>query len=173
MSIKKSKIENLIQEYLLEDGLLRERLPDPKSNLDFGFTFTFPPGPKNQKMSIFKPRNKNFIIIVIRIQISKPQIDSLNSLKDNKKMQFFVDLRKFLLIKEVFFRIDIPNYIFEISDQLYLNQDGIVSKDSFFKTIRKIFYCFEYSSIILGEYCSGKEDLSKKFGSEFDLSLYS
>ena len=173
MSIKKSKIENLIQEYLLEDGLLRERLPDPKSNLDFGFTFTFPPGPKSQKMSIFKPRKKNFIIIVIRIQISKPQIDALNSLKDNKKMQFFVDLRKFLLIKEVFFRIDIPNYIYEINDQLYFNHDGIVSKDSFFKTIRKIFYCFAYSNIILGEYCLGKEDLSKKFGSEFDLSLYS
>lgn len=172
MSIKKSKIENLIQEFLLEDGLLRERLPDPKSNLDFGFTFTFPPGPKSQKMSIFKPRNKNFIIIAIRIQISKPQIDVLNSLKENKKMQFFVDLRKFLLIKEVFFRIDIPNYRYEINDQLYLNHDGIVSKDSFFKTIRKIFYCFVYSNIILGEYCSGKEIPGSKFGSDFDLSLY-
>ena len=172
MSIKKSKIENLIQEYLLEAGLLRERLPDPKSNLDFGFTFTFPPGPKGQKMSTFKPKKKNFIVIAIRTQISKPQIDALNSLKGDKKMQFFIDLRKFLLIKEVFFRIDIPNYIYEINDQLYLNSDGRVSKDSFFKTTRKILYCFVYSNIILSEYCSGKEIPGSKFGSDFDLSLY-
>ena len=172
MSIKKSKIENLIQEYLLEDGLLRERLPDPKSKLDFGFTFTFPPGSKTQKMSTLKPKNKNFIMIAIRTQISKPQINALNSLKDNKKMEFFVDLRKFLLIKEVFFRIDIPNYIYEINDQLYLNNDGIVSINSFFKTIRKIFYCFVYSNIILGEHCLGEQVNSKKFGSEFDFSLY-
>jgi len=172
MSIKKSKIENLIQEYLLEDGLLRERLPDPKSKLDFGFTFTFPPGPKSQKMSTFKPKNKNFIIISIRTQISKPQINALNSQKGDKKMQFFIDLRKFLLIKEVFFRIDIPNYEYSINDQLYLNNDGTVSKDYFFQTIRKILYCFVYSNIILGEYCSGKEIQAKKFGSGFDLSLY-
>jgi len=172
MSIKKSKIENLIQEFLLEDGLLRERLPDPKSKLDFGFTFTFPPGSKSQKMSTLKPKNKNFIMIAIRAQIPKPQIKALNSQKGDKKMQFFIDLRKFLLIKEVFFRIDIPNYRYEINDQLYLNHDGIFSKDSFFKTIRKIFYCFAYSNIILGEYCSGKEIQTKKFGSGFDLSLY-
>ncbi|MFX1387116.1 MAG: DUF2299 family protein [Promethearchaeota archaeon] len=172
MSTEKSKIENLIQEYLLEDGLLRERLPDPNSKLDFGFVFTFPPGPKSQKMSILKPKNKNYIIIAIRTQISKPQINALNSLKGNKKMQFFIDLRKFLLIKEVFFRIDIPNYIYEINDQLYLNSEGIVSKDSFFKTIRKILYCFVYSNIILGEYLTGKEVQAEKFDTDFDLSLY-
>ena len=172
MSIKKSKIENLIQEYLLEDGLLRERLPDPNSKLDFGFIFTFPPRPKSQKMTTLKPKIKNYIIIAIRTQISKPHINALNSLKGNKKMQFFIDLRKFLLIKEVFFRIDVPNYIYEINDQLYLNNDEIVSKDSFFKTTRKILYCFVYSNIILGEYCSGKEIQTGKFGSDFDLSLY-
>ena len=172
MSQKKSKIENLIQEYLLEEGLLRERLPDPKSSLDFGFTFTYPPGSKSQKMSALKPKNKNFIIIAIRTQIPKPQIDALNSLKGNRKMQFFIDLRKFLLIKEVFFRIDVQNYIYEINDQLYLGNDGRVSKDSFFKTIRKILYCFVYSNIILGEYLSGKEIQGKKFGPDFNLSLY-
>ena len=172
MSQKKSKIENLIQEYLLEDGLLRERLPDPKSNLDFGFIFTFPPGSKSQKMSTFKPKNRNYIIIAIRTQIPKPQIDALNSLKANKKMQFFIDMRKFLLIKEVFFRIDVPNYMYEINDQLYIDSDGKVSKDSFFKTIRKILYCFVYINIILGEYLSGKEIQGKKFGPDFNLSLY-
>ena len=172
MSIKKSKIESLIQEYLLEEGLLRERLPDPKSNLDFGFTFTYPPGPKSQKLSAFKPKNKKFIIIAIRTKLTKPQIDALNSQKGNRKMQFFIDLRKFLLIKEVFFRIDVPNYMYEINDQLFLDSVGKVSKDSFFKTTRKILYCFVYSNIILGDLCAGKEIQAKKFGPDFNLSLY-
>ena len=171
MSIKKSKIENLIREYLLDEGILREKLPG--SDFDFGFIFSFPHRPKSQRMSTFKPRGKNFIVISIRIQISKSQINTLNSLKDNKKIQFFVDLRKFFLIKEVFFRIDIQNYRYEINDQLYINNDGTISKDSFFKTIRKVFYCFVYSNIILEEYCSGEQTKSKKFDSDFDLSLYS
>lgn len=173
MAINKNKIENIIQEYLLLNGLLRERIADPKSKLDFGFVFSFPPGPKGQRMSTFKPKDKSFIVISINTQISKLQINELNLPKNDKKIQFFNSLRKFLLIKEVFFQIDIQNYRYEINDQLYLNDNGIVSKNSFFKTIRKIFYCFVYSNIILGDYISGVKTQSKKLDSEFDFSLYS
>ncbi|MFX1499747.1 MAG: DUF2299 family protein [Promethearchaeota archaeon] len=173
MATQKSKIENIIQDYLLMDGLLRERLPDPNSKLEFGFIFTFPPGSKSQKMTTFKPKNKSFIVISISTQIPESQINALNSQKDNKKMQFFIALRKFFLIKEVFFRINIQKYQYEINDQLYLNNDGIVSKNSFFKTIRKIFYCFIYSNILLGEYSSGEGRKTKKISPEFDFSLYS
>lgn len=171
--MKKSKIDNLIQEYLLEEGILREKLPDPNSELDFGFIFSYPPGPKGLSMNVLKPKNKSFIIVAIRRQIPESHIKALNSQKNNKTLQFFTDIRKYFLIKEVFFQIDINNYRYEINDQLYLTKDGFISKDSFFKGIRRIYYCFTFSNLILKEYCSGKEIASKEFSADFDLPLYS
>ena len=173
MSERKIKIKSLIRKYLLDEGLLRENLPDPKSQFEFGYIFSFPPGQQEQRMSVFKPKNKNFIVIIVSTQISKQHVDALNSLKDNRKMQFFEDLRKFFIIKEVFFRIDVQNYRYEINDQLFLKRDGSVSRNAFFKAIRKIFYNFMYSNIILSEYCSGKLKSSNGTPSGFDFSLYS
>ena len=173
MSEKKIKIKGLIQKYLLDEGLLRENLPDPKSQFEFGYIFSFPPGNQGQRMSVFKPKNKNFIVIILSTQISKQHINALNSLKDEEKMQYFEHLRKFFVIKQVFFRIDIQNYRYEINDQIFLKRDGSVSRNSFFKSIRKIFYNFMYSNIILSDYCSGKIKSSKVTPSGYDFSLYS
>ena len=171
MSAKKSKMESLIRGYLLDEGILREKISDSK--VDFGFIFSFPPGPQGQQMSVFKPKNKNFIIIVIRTQLSKNHAKVLNSLKDNKKLQFFNDLKKYFLIKEVYFIIDAQNNRYEIHEQLFPNRDGHIPKNSFFKGILKVFYCYFFSNVLLHEYCSGKEISPSKFGPEFDRSLYS
>ena len=92
-------------------------------------------------------------------------------------MQFWMDLRKFFLLKDVFFRIDIQNHRYEISDQKFL-QNNSISKNSFYKSIRKVFNSAAYSNIILGQYCSGlieEEDFnqSKENSSGSDFSLYS
>ncbi|MBA7546767.1 hypothetical protein ES705_39164 [subsurface metagenome] len=182
MSNKESKIKSLIQEYLLDEGLLREKISNPK--LDFGFQFIFPPGrdpmkrPIGRNMVVIKPKDKNLIIISLGTQISKPHVDALNSLKEDRKMQFFWDLRKFFLAKDLFYRIDIQNYRYEISDQIFLKDNGTVSKNKFFKSIRRVFDGSAYSNIILGEYCFGKikpEDFMKPkdFASGSDFSLYS
>ena len=89
-----------------------------------------------------------------------------------------MELRKSFLLKDVFYRIDIKNHRYEITDQTFLNKDGYISKNSFFKSVRKVFNCAVYSNIILGEYCAGKvkpEDFmkSKEFTSDSDFSLYS
>ena len=127
---EESEIKKLIQEYLLDEGILREKVKDPK--IEFGFRFTFPPGPIGKIMFVIKPKNKDLIIITIGTQISDPHINALNSLDDNKKMQFFVELRKFFLLKDVYFRINIENHRYEISDQVFLKEDGSVSKNAFF-----------------------------------------
>ncbi|MFW9899187.1 MAG: DUF2299 family protein [Candidatus Thorarchaeota archaeon] len=173
---EESEIKNLIQEYLLDEGILREKVKDPK--IEFGFRFTFPPGPIGKIMFVIKPKNKDLIIITIGTQISDPHINALNSLNDNKKMQFFVELRKFFLLKDVYFRINIENHRYEISDQLFLKEDGSVSKNVFYKSVRRVFNCAAYSNIILEEFCSGKikpEDFTKseEFTSGSDFSLYS
>ena len=176
MSKKESKIKNLVHDYLLDEGLLREKISDSK--LDFGFQFIFPPGndpmgrPIGRRMVIIKPKNKNLIIISLGTQISKPHVDTLNSLKENRKMQFFWDLRKFFLVKDLFYRIDINNYRYEISDQIFLKDNGTVSKNSFFKSIRRVFDSAAYSNILLGEYCSGKIK-PEDFAGGSDFSLYS
>ena len=169
------KIKSLIRDYLLEEGLLRKKIKDPK--LEFGFQFTFPPGQGGHIMAIFKPKNKDLIIVSSGTQISDQHIDALNLLKNDKKLHYFIDLRKFFLLKDVFFRIDIDHYRYEISDQKFLKEDKIISKNSIFKSIRKVFNCAAYSNIILQQYCSGKikeEDFDKsKDFTESDFSLYS
>ncbi|MHA2006449.1 MAG: DUF2299 family protein [Promethearchaeota archaeon] len=182
MSNKESKIKHSIQEYLLDEGLLRKKISDDK--LEFGFQFIFPPGndptgrPIGRNMVVIKPKKKNLIVIILGTQIANPHIDALNSLKEDRKMQFYWELRKFFLIKDLFYRIDINNYRYEISDQIFLKNDGSVSKNNFFKSIRRVFDASAYSNIILGEYCSGKirpEDFikSKDFAGGSDFSLYS
>ncbi len=182
MSSKESKIKQLIQDYLLDEGLLRGKISDPK--LDFGLQFIFPPGKDplgrqiGRNMVVIRPKNKNLLVVSLGIQISDPHIKALNSLENEKKMNYFMDLRKSFLLKDVLYRIDIKNYRYEITDQIFLNRDGFISKNSFFKSVRKVFNCAAYSNIILGEYCAGKikpEDFikSKEFTSDSDFSLYS
>ena len=171
-----SNIKDLIQEYLLDEGLLRNKIPLDDKKLEFGFQFIFTPGPIAQKMVVIKPKNKDMIIVSNPIQIAPLQVDALNALEENRKMFFFMDIRKFFLVKDVFFRIDSKNFRYEISDQIFLKRDGTISKNSFFKSIRKIFTCSAYSNMILNEYCSGKikpEDITKSKDFTSDFSLYS
>ena len=96
----------------------------------------------------------------------------MNSLKDDKKLQFFHELRKFFIAKEVFFRIDLQNYAYEINNQIFLKKDGSISKNSFYKTVKQLFYCFMYANLLLSDYISGKVKISEGTPS-FDFSLYS
>ena len=176
MTDNESNIKHLIQEYLLDEGLLRKKIPIDDKKLEFGFQFIFPPSPIAQKMVVLKPKSKDLIIISNPIQIAPQQVDALNALEDNKKLQYFMDLRKFFLIRDVFFRIDTQKFRYEISDQIFLKKDGTISKNSFFKSIRKVFTCAAYSNMILTEYCMGKikpGDYSKSKDFTSDFSLYS
>ena len=182
MNEEKNNLKTIILEFLSEENLSPNKFSDPK--LEFGYKFIFPPGrdplgrPIGQKMLIFKPKQKDMVIISIATQISKIHIDALNSLDHKKKMQFFMDIRKHFLLKDVLYRIDIPNYRYEISEQIFFSRYEIISKNALFKAIRKIFDTMVYSNLILNEYCEGKikpEDLdrAKDFSSGSDFTLYS
>ena len=178
MTDNTNNIKNLIQDYLLDEGLLRNKIPIDEKKLEFGFQFVFPntKGPVGQKMVVIKPKNNDLIIISNRIQIAPQQVEALNSLENNGKIFFFMDIRKFFLIKDIFFRIDTQKFRYEISDQMFLKKDGTISKNSFFKSVRKVFTCSAYSNILLNEYCSGKikpEDIAKSKDFTSDFSLYS
>ena len=167
MSFNISKIENLIRDYLLEEGILKEKLDS--ENFDFGFIFSFPPGPKSQNMSIYKPKNSNNIFITIRFQLSEEKVRILNSLKEDQKIRLLNEIRKHFLIKEIYFSIDNQKMIIEIYEQIFPQKEKLISKDSLFKRIRKVFYCFIFSNIMIEEYCRGK----KNSADEFNYSLFS
>ncbi|MGQ4872859.1 MAG: DUF2299 family protein [Promethearchaeota archaeon] len=174
MAVKESKLKHNIREFLLDEGILRGNIKDNK--LDFGFQFTFPPGPGGQNMAVFKPKGKDLIIISLGTQISPPHVEALNALGD-KQMNFFIDLRKFLLLRNMLFRIDIKNYRYEISEQIFIDEEKLISKNRFFKYIRKVFSSAAYANMILSEYCEGRVKFSpdkkaKDLSSSTDFSLY-
>jgi len=176
-STKESKTKILIREYLLNEGHLRGNLKDPK--LDFGFRFEFPTGktpdgkPTGRNFIVVRPKKKDFIEISSSTRISPEHVKALNSLKDMKKEQFFSDIRKLFFLQNVFFQIDFKNYRYAVIDRIYLTRNGTVSKDFFYRIVRKLFNCVVYSIILLHEYTMGKvkpEDFSTFRSS--DPSLY-
>ncbi|MBY9003919.1 MAG: DUF2299 family protein, partial [Candidatus Lokiarchaeota archaeon] len=129
-------------------------------------------------MAVYMPKNKELIILSVGTQISPPHVKALDSLEMPKKMQFFMDIRKHFLLKDVLYRIDIQNHRFEISDQIFLSKNDSFSKNTFFRSIHRVFDAMVYSNMILSEYCIGKikpKDLmkAKDFDSGSNYTLYS
>jgi hypothetical protein len=155
MPNKNATIEKLIHGYLLEEGVFKNKLINDK--FDFGFVISFQPGSKIESLSVYKPKNMNCIFITIRFKISKEKISALDSFKDNRKLQFLNSLRKYLLIKEVYFKFDYKEDIIEIHEQIYPDQENFISKEALFKLIQKVFYCFLFSNQLLDEYCTKKK----------------
>ena len=152
----------MIRKYLLDEGLLREKIKKP--HLDFGFQFVFPKGvdpssgrQKGRPFMVTKPKNKDFIEISSPIVIDKKQVEILQ--KEDKKKYFFSKLQKYLLNRNFYFQLDGKNNRYVIIDNIFLSNTGTVSKNVFFKSIRKIFTSTIYTIIILNEICSNIADL--------------
>ena len=182
MSEKENNIKFLLLEYLSDENLQPNKISDAK--LEFGFQFIYPPGrdphgrPIGKGMVVFMPKNKDLLILSVGTQISPPHVEALDSLEIAKKMQFFMDIRKHFLLKDVLYRIDIQNHRYEISDQIFLSKNDSLSKNTFFSSIRRVFDAMVYSNMILSEYCVGKikiEDVmkAKDFDPASDYTLYS
>ncbi|MBD3213288.1 MAG: DUF2299 domain-containing protein [Candidatus Lokiarchaeota archaeon] len=179
MTANAQHLEEIIRDYLLDEGILRKRIDN--ENLEFGYQFEFPPfteggNKRGQNMVVYQPKKKDLIIISIATQISPPHVEALESV-DGRKIRFFVELKKLLLLRNLFFRLDIDNYRYEISDQMFITDDEPISKNHFFQTVRKVFNIQAYSNLLLMEFCSGKiqqEDFenTEKFQSGPGFSLY-
>jgi len=146
------KVETFLLKYLEDENLLSKKIEDRK--LEFGFVFSFPPGLKKVSMQVVQPKQEDFIIMTLGIQIPDTYIKALNSLDLKKKNRFYFEVRKFLLQKNFLFSFDLRNFRYQISDQIYLTQDIGISKNDFFHIIRKIYNAGQYCNMLLGEYCS-------------------
>lgn len=183
--VESEQTENVdvqILDFLLEEGILRKKLP-LRPEIDFGYEIAYPPDPRGKNpntklMVIIKPKEKDYIIIQIATQISEIHAKALNSLPEEKKFSFFIDLKKALLLRNLMYNIDIQNYRYLISDQIFIEKKNKISKNDLFKSIKNVFNIALYANILLGELCSGKIDKSifekgKETSSDPNFSLYS
>lgn len=163
------KSESMILEYLREENLFSKKIDDHQ--LEFGYLFSFPPGPKKVPMQVIQPKQKDFILITLGIQIPDPYIKALNSIETKKMNEFYFEIRKFLLLQNFMFRFDLKHYRYQISDQIYENGEKTISKNKFFAIVRKIYNSGQYCHIILAEYCSEKID-SKELHEDLNPNFY-
>ena len=87
-------LEKLIRDLLTDAEILDEKLVAPE--FDFGFICLYPPVTKSHKISLYKPKNGNYLIMVIRFQISEKRISVL---RDSQGFEAFNEIKKFLLMK--------------------------------------------------------------------------
>lgn len=151
MTQKKSNFEDSIREILLEGGILREKLEGP--DYEFGFICSYPPGRRGQKISIIKPKKKNSLFVIIRFQISEDRIKLVKSIKNKQGYQVFNDIQKFLLSKEMLFKIEPEKFRFEIFEEIFIEADDYIPIDLIFKGFQRVFYGNLYSNILIDEYC--------------------
>ena len=158
MSSKETKIKTLIREYLLDEGILRENIKDPR--IEFGFKFDYPPGkipsgkPIGKPFTVVVPKKKDRLDISINIGIAPNIIKILES----RKNELFNDLKKLFLSMHVMFNINVKNYIFNLIDIIYLDDNNLVSKNTFYKSVRLLHDAAIHSFIIIGEYAKREHD---------------
>jgi hypothetical protein len=105
-------------------------------------------------MQVVQPKQEDFIIITLGIQIPDPYVKALNSLDLKKKNHYYFEVRKFLLQQNFLFNFDLQHFRYQISDQIFLTPDTEISKNDFFHVIRKIYNSGQYCHMLLAEYCS-------------------
>ena len=163
MKMGESKLKRLIEEYL-SDAELKETIHDPK--LELGFRFMFPSGKDPRGRSIGRPftvikaKVKNVLEISSQITISSEHIEKFRAMEKGSKEKFFKNLTKIFLLKEVFYNIDFNHNRYMIIDNIFLSPEEVISKNTFFNSIRKVFGCVMYSIAELQDFCSGEYDIS-------------
>lgn len=163
MNMGDSKLKSLIEEYL-SDAELKETIHDPK--LDLGFRFVFPKGKTPQGRSIGRPftvikaKDKNVLEISSQITISAEHIEKFKAMEKGSKEKFFKNLIKIFLLKEVFYSVDFNHNRYMVVDNIFLSSGEVISKNTFFNSIRKVFGCVMYSITELQDFCSGEFDIT-------------
>ncbi len=158
MSSKETKIKALIQEYLLDEGILRENIKDPK--LEFGFKFEYPPGkdpsgkPIGKPFTVAKLKKKDRLDISINVGIDPKTAKML----EPRKTELFNDLKKLFLSMHVISNINAINYRYNLIDIIYLDDNNLVSKNTFYKSVRLLHDAAIHSFIIIGEYAKREHD---------------
>ena len=135
--IKKDDIMSLeedIQNWLLEEGMLREKKDDESA--DFHFIIEFP---KDNILDVVQPKGKDCIVIGCATQVAPQHLELMSSASDKTKREFIlntqIDINKFLVDFELSINQDLlQQYI--ITETIFI--DGL-SKNEFINSIKRVF----------------------------------
>jgi hypothetical protein len=124
----------LIQKWLSDEGLFRQKIADDNAN----FHFTIEIGPQNF-MDIFQPKGKDDLIIIgSGTAVSPEHLRKIAQLNKKRKENFLWKFRLILNQMEVAMNLNHPDNVlqfFGINDAIY--EDGL-SKDRLISTINKV-----------------------------------
>ena len=177
-----NSIKTLVYETLIEENLSHEESNLIESEVDFAINFEYPPttslhpDTEAKTMVILKPKLKNVFILSIAVQVSEEHALLLRSIDHNALDSYFLNLRKYFLLKDVFY--DFPEELkYEINDKIYIDQEKNNLKQTLLESMRRIYNCYIYSNVLLTEMLlttSNRNEVkkSKDFSSRLDYSLY-
>ncbi len=127
-------IEKKVQEWLVDEGMFREKAVD--ENTDFHFIIEFP---KDNIMDVVKPKGKDSVIIGCATKVADQHIDLMTQAKPEKQTEFILDLNMGLNKFLVDFELQINQNIlqqFVITECIY--EDGL-TKDFLIRSLKKVF----------------------------------
>ena len=161
--MNESKLKQVILNYL-SNAELKETLHDPK--LELGFSFIFPKGttpqgrPIGRPFTVVKAKNKNILEITSPVPLAPEHIKKLESIEKQAKDKFVRKLIKQFVLKEVFFTFDLSHNRYAVIDNIFLDKNRVISRNTFYNSVRKVLGCVIYSILELQDFCSGEFDIS-------------
>ena len=137
-----------IQDWLAEEGLFKEKVPDNSAN--FHFIINYPAG---HILDIIQPKDKDDMILIgCAAEVSPEQVSTIRSSSESKKQEFIWDLRISLNQLLLDFELEHPNNElnkFVITEEIY--EDGL-SKNNLILGIKKVFKGYLQCIWVLGKY---------------------
>jgi hypothetical protein len=127
--------EKKIREWLVEEGLFKEQIPDDAANFHFLISY-----PEEHVLDLIQPKHKDDMILIgCASEIAPEQLALIKDSPDKKKEKFIWDIRFALNQFLLDFELEHPENVlqrFVISEEMY--DDGI-TKHSLIMTIKKVF----------------------------------
>lgn len=127
--------ENDIQNYLLEEGMLKEKANDP--NAEFHYVVQYPEG---NMMDVLQPKGKTDVIIIgCATQVAPEHVSLISTASDDVKKNFILDVKLNLNKFGVDFNLDIQNYIINqyiVTDQVFTED---MKKADLIEKIKNVF----------------------------------
>lgn len=127
--------EKQIRDWLVEEGLLKEQIPDETANFHFLVNY-----PDEHVLDLIQPKHKeDMILIGCASEIAPEQVAIIKESSEKKKEKFIWDIRFALNQFLLDFELEHPDNVlqrFVISEEMY--EDGI-TKHSLIMAIKKVF----------------------------------
>jgi len=127
--------EKQIRDWLVEEGLLKEQIPDETANFHFLVNY-----PDEHVLDLIQPKHKDDMILIgCASEIAPEQVAVIRESSEKKKENFIWDIRFSLNQFLLDFELEHPDNVlqrFVISEEMY--EDNI-TKHSLIMTIKKVF----------------------------------